>query len=247
MENSGNTYGFGADPAVAASSLWAVSTDIDAPAATPPRSTRTLPALGLVAVLLAVAALVLFFTRSGTPSDTSPEAGFARDMGVHHAQAVEMAFIIRDKTADQPIRSLAYDIITTQSTQRGIFMGWLQQWGLDQSSTRPVMAWMSGHGHGGAAPTAAGTATAATMPGMASQAELERLRAASGKDAEILFLQLMIRHHQGGVDMAEALLKLSDRTEVRDLAQHIVDGQNAEIRMMTDMLSARGAQPLPHP
>ncbi|MEN3535793.1 DUF305 domain-containing protein [Microbispora sp. ZYX-F-249] len=222
-----------------------MSTDIDAPVETARPARRSLSALGLVAVLLAVAALVVFFTRSGTPGDASPEAGFARDMGVHHAQAVEMSFVLRDKTSDEPLRSLAYDIITTQSTQRGIFMGWLQQWGLDQSSGRPAMAWMSGHGHGG--PASSATTPAAAMPGMATEEEMNRLRQATGRDAEVLFLQLMIRHHQGGVEMAEGLLKLSDRDEVRALAQHIVDGQNAEIRMMKDLLAKRGAQPLPAP
>ncbi|GIH59742.1 DUF305 domain-containing protein [Microbispora siamensis] len=213
-------------------------------AETAPPARRRLPVLGLVVVLLAAAALVLFFTRQATLGDASPEAGFARDMGVHHAQAVEMSFILRDKTSDQALRSLAYDIITTQSTQRGIFMGWLQQWGLDQSSTRPAMAWMAGHGHGGAATT---VPAPGTMPGMATEEEMNRLRQATGRDAEILFLQLMIRHHQGGVEMAEGLLKLSDRDEVRALAQHIVDGQNAEIRTMTDLLAKRGARPLPAP
>lgn len=224
-----------------------MNTDIDAPlddaVETAPPARRRLPVLGLVVVILAAAALAVFFTRSGTPSDASPEAGFARDMGVHHAQAVEMSFILRDKTSDEPLRSLAYDIITTQSTQRGIFMGWLQQWGLDQSSSRPAMAWMAGHGHGGAAASAA--TPAGTMPGMATEEEMNRLRQATGGDAEVLFLQLMIRHHQGGVEMAEGLLKLSDRDEVRSLAQHIVDGQNAEIRTMRDLLAKRGAQPLP--
>ncbi|WP_182904549.1 DUF305 domain-containing protein [Microbispora sp. H13382] len=222
-----------------------MSTDIDAPVETAPPARRSLSALGLVAVLLAVAALVVFLTRSGTPGDTSPEAGFARDMGVHHAQAVEMSFVLRDKTSDEPLRSLAYDIITTQSTQRGIFMGWLQQWGLDQSSGRPAMAWMAGHGHGGAASSA--TTPAGTMPGMATEEEMNRLRQATGRDAEVLFLQLMIRHHQGGVEMAEGLLRLSDRDEVRALAQHVVDGQNAEIRTMKDLLAKRGAQPLHAP
>ncbi|GAA4188572.1 DUF305 domain-containing protein [Microbispora amethystogenes] len=222
-----------------------MSTDLDAAVetASPPR--RSFPLLGLIAVLLAAAVLVLFFTRSGTPSDSSPEAGFARDMGVHHAQAVEMSFVLRDKTSDQALRGLAYDIITTQSTQRGIFMGWLQQWGLDQSASRPPMAWMSGHGHGGGAATA--TAPGGTMPGMATPAEMDKLKAAAGRDAEILFLQLMIRHHQGGVEMAEGLLRLSSRDEVRAFAQHIVDSQNAEIRTMKEFLAARGAQPLPAP
>lgn len=210
--------------------------------------TGVTPQLGRIAFVVvglitfaAVAALLVFFaTRSGTPTDSSPEAGFARDMGTHHAQAVEMAFNVRDASSDDPIRTLAYDIITTQSAQRGIFMGWLQQWDLDQASSRPAMAWMSGHGHSGTP-----AATPGVMPGMASKEEMSRLKAAKGRDAEVLFLQLMIRHHEGGVEMAQGLLKLSDRREVRELAQHIVDGQTAEITLMKEFLRQRGAQPLP--
>ncbi|WP_214109508.1 DUF305 domain-containing protein [Acrocarpospora catenulata] len=200
-----------------------------------PRS-RLLPLLGGLAVLAAVGLIVATVMRSGTPGDLSPEAGFSRDMGVHHAQAVDMSFIARDESTDEDVRRLAYDIINTQSTQRGIFMGWLDQWGLDQSSTQPVMTWMSGHGHSG---------TPGTMPGMASQEEMSRLRAAKGNDSAVLFLQLMIRHHEGGVDMAKGLLKLTNRAEVRTMAQHIVDGQSAEIKLMKDMLAERGGQPLP--
>ncbi|GIH94512.1 DUF305 domain-containing protein [Planobispora siamensis] len=200
--------------------------------------------LGVLLGCLAVVAIVwLIIGRTAEPSDASPEAGFARDMAVHHSQAVEMAFIARDGSTDDKLRLLAYDIIVTQTAQRGIFMGWLQQWGLDQASERPSMAWMAGHGHGGTAGTTAGTP--GRMPGMATEEELTRLRQATGKDQEVLFLQLMIRHHEGGVMMGEALLKLSDRDEVATMAQHIVDGQSGEIKLMTDMLRQRGAQPLP--
>ncbi|GAA4220755.1 uncharacterized protein (DUF305 family) [Streptosporangium album] len=197
-------------------------------------------ALGLLLGCLAVAAvLLLIIGRTTAPTDASAEAGFSRDMAVHHAQAVEMSFIARDGSKDEGLRRLAYDIIVTQTAQRGMFMGWLQQWGLDQFGERPAMAWMAGHGHGGTAPASA------AMPGMAGQEELKRLREATGKDQEVLFLQLMIRHHEGGVQMAQALLKLSDRDEVATMARHIVEGQASEINLMTDMLRQRGAQPLP--
>lgn len=231
------------------SSLWAMTIDTSLPPDTVSRPGRTTPILGVITVVVAVVALLLFLTRSQTPGDASPEAGFARDMAVHHAQAVEMSFIVRDKSTDDQMRTLAYDIITTQSTQRGIFMGWIQQWGLDQSTTLPPMLWMAGHGgHGGTGATAAPRPWAEIMAsmGMATDEEMKRLREApAGKDAEVLFLQLMIRHHEGGVDMAEALLKLSDRAEVRGMAQHIVNTQSAEIKQMEEMLTTRGARPLP--
>ncbi|MEV4244819.1 DUF305 domain-containing protein [Streptosporangium canum] len=212
---------------------------METPAQKPPK-TRRRAALGVLLGCLAVAAVLLLVVgRTTAPTDASAEAGFARDMSVHHAQAVEMSFIARDGSQDEALRRLGYDIIVTQTAQRGMFSGWLQQWGLNQSSERPAMAWMAGHGHDGTAQTSA------AMPGMADEEELKRLREATGKEQEILFLQLMIRHHEGGVQMSQALLKLSDRDEVATMAGHIVNGQAGEIKLMTDMLRQRGAQPLP--
>ncbi|SDR06627.1 DUF305 domain-containing protein [Thermostaphylospora chromogena] len=209
-----------------------------------PRNSRG--RFAVIGVFLLVAAAAVFFIvgRNSTPGDASPEAGFARDMAVHHAQAVEMSFIVRDATDDEEIRRLAYDIIVTQTAQRGMFMGWLQQWGLTYASSRPAMAWMSGHGHAAAAAPRGGDGSG-KMPGMATAEELDRLRAATGKEAEILFLQLMIRHHEGGVEMADGLLALSDREEVVTMARHISNGQAGEIELMTRMLADRGAEPYP--
>lgn len=200
------------------------------------------PVLIICGVLVLAVAAFLLFGRGGTPGDSSPEAGFARDMATHHAQAVDMAFIIRDKGPAKEIRSLAFDIINTQANQRGMFQGWLQQWELSQATDQRPMAWMSGHGHG-ATPSA--SATPGVMPGMASAAELAELRQAQGTQAEVLFLQLMIRHHEGGVQMAEGLLSLSTRSEVVSMAQKIVDGQSGEIKLMTELLEQRGARPYP--
>ncbi|MBB6344262.1 DUF305 domain-containing protein [Nonomuraea muscovyensis] len=197
------------------------------------------PFAAAAVVVVVAAALFLVFGRGGAPGDASPEAGFARDMATHHAQAVEMSFVIRDKSETREIRSLAFDIINTQANQRGMFLGWLQQWGLSPVGEQRPMAWMAGHGHGGA-PVQPGV-----MPGMATPAELTRLKELRGTEAEVLFLQLMIRHHEGGVQMAEGLLKLSDREEVAGMARKIVTGQAGEIKLMTDMLRHRAAQPLP--
>jgi uncharacterized protein (DUF305 family) len=82
------------------------------------------------------------------------------------------------------------------------------------------------------------------MHGMASDEELRRLREAQGAAAEILFLQLMIRHHEGGVLMARAVAELSRRADVVGMARSIDQGQRVEIAAMTGMLAARGAKPL---
>ena len=103
------------------------------------------------------------------------------------------------------------------------------------------MAWMPGHadlgrGSGGGV---------SLMHGMATEDELRRLRVAQGADAEILFLQLMIRHHEGGVIMARAVEALTRRADVSRMARSIVSGQLAEIAEMKEMLAKRGAQPYP--
>jgi uncharacterized protein (DUF305 family) len=206
------------------------------PASALPLANSRLAVVLLVGVA-AGAVLALLLSRSGAPTHDSADAGFARDMATHHAQAVEMSFVIRDTSSDDSLRTLAYDIIVTQATQRGVFMGWLQAWNLPQTSTAPRMAWMPGHAH--TAGEAEGGVT--LMPGMASDEELRRLRESSGADAEVLFLQLMIRHHEGGVVMANAVEGLSRRGDVLGMAKSIRDSQRAEIAAMTEMLARRGA------
>ncbi|WP_243708346.1 DUF305 domain-containing protein [Actinomadura sp. GC306] len=192
----------------------------------------------VLAVLILVAGLALLLFRSGGPGPNDPEAGFARDMSTHHAQAVRMSFIVRDRTDDDGVRLLAYDIINTQQAQIGMMTAWLDEWGLPKTDPAGPMRWMSGHaGHGhagnGHAPGA--------MPGMATREELAGLEKASGEDSEVRYLRLMIAHHRGGVDMAEAVLTLSGHDRVRRLARTMVDGQRSEIDQMNGMLRERGA------
>ncbi|MFI8385691.1 DUF305 domain-containing protein [Streptomyces sp. NPDC085540] len=189
-----------------------------------------------------------------TPELRSPDAGFARDMAVHHQQAVEMSFIVRDRTQDEAVRTLAYDIANTQANQRGMLLGWLDLWGLPKVvAGEPPMSWMgasgghgghTGHGTGAEAGTDAGAAKpGALMPGMATKEELDRLGAASGRDAEVLFLQLMTDHHKGGVTMAEGCAQQCETPVEKALAQGMVDSQRSELALMADMLEQRGAAP----
>jgi uncharacterized protein (DUF305 family) len=163
----------------------------------------------------------------GAPSDSSPEAGFARDMMVHHAQAVEMAEIVRDKTGSEEIRTLAADIALTQQAQIGQMQGWLQVWDLPPTGTEPAMSWM-GEPHEG------------RMPGMASPEEINNLQQAPPEEAEALFLQLMVPHHEAAVPMAQAVLEETDRKEVERLAGSIMASQQAEIELMRGLLQRRG-------
>jgi uncharacterized protein (DUF305 family) len=183
-----------------------------------------------LAALTAAVALFAFYLFSRPPGDGSVEAGFARDMSVHHAQAVEMAEVVRDKTESDEIHTLAKDIALTQQGQIGQMRGWLDVWGLSPTGSEPAMAWM-------------GHPTEGRMHGMASTGELERLREASPEEADRLFLQLMIPHHEAAVPMAEAAMERSDNPEVERLAEAIIASQTGEIKVMEAMLRERGEEP----
>ncbi|MDX3849547.1 DUF305 domain-containing protein [Streptomyces sp. AK02-01A] len=188
------------------------------------------------------------------PAADSVEAGFARDMAVHHQQAVEMSFIVRDSTDDEDVRRLAYDIANTQANQRGMLLGWLDMWGLPKvQADQEPMAWMrmpmdmdmgpgdgAGMDHGQAGHQAH---DGSLMPGMATNTELERLRGARGKQAEILYLQLMTDHHKGGVSMAQGCARMCTVGTERNLAEGMVAAQQAELGLMADLLKERGAKP----
>jgi uncharacterized protein (DUF305 family) len=161
------------------------------------------------------------------PPEDSAEAGFARDMMVHHAQAVQMAEIVRDKTESEEIRTLSADVALTQQAQIGQMQGWLAVWGLPATGSEPAMTWM-------------GHPTEGRMPGMASPEELNNLQKASPEEADTLFLQLMIPHHEGALPMAEAVLEETDRPEVERLAGAIAASQRGEIEMMKGLLQQRG-------
>ncbi|MFD7184660.1 DUF305 domain-containing protein [Streptomyces sp. NPDC059904] len=221
-------------------------------AAGPPAPVRLLYAGAAVLVALALALWVLATPGIGAekpapaepPAVGSADAGFARDMAVHHQQAVEMSFVVRDRTDDEEVRRLAYDIANTQANQRGMLLGRLDLWGLPKvSPDGSYMAWTDGsHAHDHGDDAFAGK-DGALMPGMATGAELDKLRKAEGKDAEVLYLQLMTAHHMGGVVMASACARRCEDPVERRLAQGMADAQESEMRLMADLLRARGSSP----
>jgi uncharacterized protein (DUF305 family) len=210
-----------------------MSDDTDPGRARHPRWVRG-AVLVLAGLLVGVTGTIaVLMTRSSAPPDWGADAGFARDMQTHHAQAVEMALLVRDRSQDEELRTVAYDIATSQQQQAGQMYGWLVQWGLPQTGSRPPMAWVGGE-HGEAHAGADGA-----MPGMATPAQLDELGAADGVAAERLFLRLMIAHHEGGVTMAEAAVAQARTEEVRTLAAAIVAAQSSEIQLLQRMLDDR--------
>ena len=219
---------------------------------TGPADGRTGPLRAVLLAVIAVGlvllggglAVVLGIGRDGgavVPTAVSVDAGFSRDMATHHLQGVEMANLALERSEDLDVRQLAFDISSTQTNQAGRMQGWLSLWGVPPTGGE-TMAWMAGGGGHGHPMTDEGL-----MPGMATEAELAELRSLSGTDFDVEFLRLMIRHHQGGLGMAEYAAENAEVPAVARLARTIAETQSAEAGTMTDMLAARGGSPLPAP
>ncbi len=182
-------------------------------------------------------------TAPPTPGTSSAEAGFARDMQVHHAQAVDMAMTIHAKTGSDDIRLLSYDIATSQQAQIGTMSEWLVAWGLPALGDT-TMAWMAGDdahvGHGGAGSAATSVEEMHAAMGMATTAELAQLDTATGTAADCLFLELMIRHHDGAIEMVDAVRDRASDARVLGLAAQMAAAQTAEIDVMRRLQTRLG-------
>lgn len=235
--------------------------DIEAGSGTPGPSSRSqrtaLAVVGLIGVL-AIGFALGFLARlpigedsASVPAADSVDVGFSQDMTVHHNQAIDMSTIALTKSTDQAVKNLAYDILTTQQNQVGQMQGWLALWDRAPLPTGGYMTWMTageGHGHAGhdASRTDASAAhDGSAMPGMASAEEMSALGRATGPELDVMFLQLMLRHHQGGLPMMEYAEQYADVPAVRNLAATMVATQQGESTLITSMLAERSASPLP--
>lgn len=209
----------------------------------------------LVVGMLAGAALTA--SRAGSaaaPAEGSVDAGFARDMQAHHGQAVEMSILVRERSEDPRLRQVALDVLLTQQQQQGQMFGWLATWGLPPSSSLPVMGWMGDEPFGDATgmagmdmgePTAgpddqAPAGNPMYAMGLATPEQMARLEAADGVEAERIYLQLMIPHHLGGIEMASYAVEHASQPQVRRLAESMSNAQTAELTVLQDLLDARG-------
>jgi uncharacterized protein (DUF305 family) len=199
------------------------------------RATITVVAAAAVVLVLVGFGIGVLTGQPSYPGEASAEAGFARDMSAHHAQAVEMAMIAYQKASREDVRSLAGDIAITQQGQIGVMQTWLTTWGLGPNSSQRPMAWM---------PDGEQAVDGNRMPGMATREEVGKLRSATGKEVDILFCQYMHRHHLGGIHMVDGLLKVASRPEVRELAEAMKRNQGFEVDLLEKILTNLGAKPL---
>nr|WP_203606191.1 DUF305 domain-containing protein [Streptomyces sp. SID11385] len=133
-------------------------------------------------------------------------------MTAHHAQAIEMSALAPERASSAGVKALAERIADTQGPEIDAMKGWQHQY--DPKGTRTP-----GHEHG-------------AMPGMATKAQLARLKAAHGKDFDQLFLRLMTKHHEGAIDMAGEVLGGGNNLRVEEMANDVVAQQSSEIHRM---------------
>lgn len=177
--------------------------------------------IALVVATALIGAMIGWLIVDATHDDggNAADIGFLQDMRIHHEQAVEMAFTYLSlPDTDPSLQTVARSILFGQSIDIGRMIQLLRDMGAPEAAeTDEAMAWMG-------MPT-----THDQMPGMATQEQLDELANASGADADQLFIDLMVAHHEGGVHMAEAAVDAGDNAEVKAMAESVIKGQQGEI------------------
>jgi uncharacterized protein (DUF305 family) len=165
-------------------------------------------------------------TASSQPGATfnSADVTFAQMMIPHHQQAVEMADLAQTRAADPQVKALAAQIKTAQAPEIATMTKWLAAWG--QPTAMP-----SGHDMGNM------PGVSHAMPGIMSDADMAKLKASNGKDFDKQFLQMMIEHHKGAIQMARDEQAGGANPDAKALAAHIIATQQAEIDTMQKQLA----------
>jgi uncharacterized protein (DUF305 family) len=155
------------------------------------------------------------------------DTGFLQDMREHHEQATYMSFIYNSlPDTDSGLRTVATSIIIGQNQEIGRMVQMLRMFGEAEANEGDTsMAWMG-------MPVERGK-----MPGMATDADLDKLATLSGKEADAFFVQLMKAHHEGGIHMAEYAAGNAENEETKALASAIVKSQQDEIAEMDKELA----------
>jgi uncharacterized protein (DUF305 family) len=172
-------------------------------------------------------------TTSSQPGATfnSTDVMFAQMMIPHHQQAVEMATLAETRATNPQVKTLAAQIKAAQAPEIATMTRWLTAWG--QPTAAP-----SGHDMGGMpGMSSAMPSMIHGMPGMMSDADMAKLKAASGTEFDRQFLQMMIDHHKGAIEMARAEQANGANPDAKALAARIIQTQQAEIDTMQKMLA----------
>jgi uncharacterized protein (DUF305 family) len=188
------------------------------------------------AALAAAIALTLSACGSGNDS-ASDSAGhndadvaFATEMIPHHAQALLMVDMTMGREVDPEFRELTEDIRAAQTPEIETMADWLEEWGEPVPETPRDHANAHGDGHG--------MGPGADMPGMMSGQDLDDLESSRAERFEEMWLQMMIEHHEGAIEMAQVEQEEGSFAPALELAQRIERTQEAEIAKMEDLLAS---------
>ncbi len=156
------------------------------------------------------------------------DTAFMQGMIHHHAQALRMTALVPERSASDDVETLARRIDVSQEGEIEQMTDWLRSRG----EPAPELHRLHGHAHGGGQ---------VLMPGMLSEPELRRLEAANGDEFDRLFLEFMIRHHQGALTMVDQLYAADGGLESNAdaFARHVDADQRIEIARMQGMLASR--------
>jgi len=158
----------------------------------------------------------------------SIDVAFAQGMIPHHAQAVEMSELAATNTSNPEVQALATEIVAAQGPEIELMTEWLTAWGAEVPDPEASMAENMEMAGG------------MMMSGMISESDFEKLRAARDAEFDRLYLELIILHHDGAIEMAQQELDGGDSPEAKELAQQIIDVQQAEITRVEALLGQAG-------
>ena len=166
------------------------------------------------------------------PRHTDADVRFMQDMITHHAQAVEMTTLLKTRSNSEDMQKLAQRIELSQDDEMRMMKAWLTARGAALSDP---------HAHHTHAPLRQGSGgQAGLMRGMASPEEMQRLASLKGTEFDRLFLELMIKHHEGALTMVEELFATpgaGQESEIFAFASDVNADQRMEIRRMGQMLA----------
>ena len=154
------------------------------------------------------------------------DVAFVQMMIPHHAQALEMSRLARTRAEDPQVKALARRILAAQGPEILTMAAWLQERNIDvpKAGEDPAEYDHGEHGH-------------TSMMGMLTEEQMHRLAASRGHRFDRLFLEGMIGHHRGAVDMAQAVAQDGADVRVSELSADVVAGQSAEIERMRQLLT----------
>lgn len=174
-------------------------------------------------------------TRLSTTQHNDADVAFASDMLRHHAQALSMVDLTRDRTLSPEVQRLAEQIQVAQAPEIETFAKWLTNWDEEVPET---MRDHTNAGHDMDDMSGSMDGMDADMPGMMTADDLEALETASNARFESLWLEMMIEHHRGAVEMADTEREDGQFKAAVALAGDIVESQTAQVETMQGLLDS---------